>query len=119
MVLKALKDKGLESQTAVVFTTDHNRYDGKATCYEGGVHIPAAIKWPGKIAPGTHCDQRMSLLDLMPTFAEMAGRKLPDTLLLDGKSRLKYLLNPELETEDQLLFFEFGYSRAVLSGEFK
>ncbi|NJM94811.1 MAG: hypothetical protein HC842_09230 [Cytophagales bacterium] len=39
-VLGKLSAVGRESNTAVIFTTDHNRYDGKATNYQGGVHIP-------------------------------------------------------------------------------
>ena len=50
---------GLQKIQPVIFTTDHNRYDGKATCYQGGVHIPFGMKWPGVIKPVTVTNKRM------------------------------------------------------------
>jgi arylsulfatase A-like enzyme len=119
-ILGELRKHNLEQRAAVIFTTDHNRYDGKATCYQGGVHIPFGMKWPGVIKAGSQTNKRMAMQDLMPTFAAIAEANLPDSLLLDGMNRLEYLKKSKnIRKDDEALFFEFGYSRAVLSGDYK
>lgn len=119
-ILEKLAKNKLEDNSAVIFTTDHNRYDGKATCYQGGVHIPFGMKWPGKIKAGTKTNKRMSLIDLMPTFAAMAETGIPDSILIDGQNRLDFLLKSKnVRKDDEVLFFEFGYTRAVLAGNYK
>lgn len=119
-VLNKLRDNNFENNSAIIFTTDHNRYDGKATCYQGGIHIPFGMKWPGVIKPGTKTNKRMSLQDLMPTFAAMAKAQIPDSIRLDGINRLEYLeKSKNVRKDDESLFFEFGYSRAVLAGKYK
>ncbi len=119
-VLEKITEYEMDKQTAVIFTTDHNRYDGKATCYQGGVHIPFLMKWPGVIKAGTKTNKRMQMTDLLPTFAEMAKVELPDSLQLDGKTMLSFFTNPKkIKNDKDDLFFEFGYTRAVLSGQWK
>ncbi len=119
-ILDTLRRDGMAENTAVIFTTDHNRYDGKATCYQGGVHIPFGMKWPGVIRPGTTTSKRMEIPDLYATLIDMAGGQLPENVTLDSKSRLKdFVGGTKPETDDEDLFFEFGYSRAVLSGKWK
>lgn len=119
-ILDELDKNNFTENSAVIFTTDHNRYDGKATCYQGGVHIPFGMKWPGMIKPGTKTNKKMGLHDLMPTFAAMAGTELPEDMSIDGKNRLDYLVKSKnMKKDDETLFFEFGYTRAVLSGKYK
>ncbi|MGC9342528.1 MAG: sulfatase family protein [Bacteroidales bacterium] len=119
-VVNKLEKNNLENSSAVIFTTDHNRYDGKATCYQGGVHIPFGMKWPGVIKAGTKTNKRMSIQDLMPTFAAMVETSIPDSIKIDGLNRLEYLKKSKnVRNDDETLFFEFGYSRAVLSGKYK
>lgn len=107
-----------QESTAVVFTTDHNRFDGKATCYQGGIHIPFLMKWPGKIPAGSHTGKRMQIIDLLPTFLAMAESK--ENPIVDGQNRLNDLLNPvENQPDHEVLYFEFGYTRAVLKDNWK
>ena len=81
-VLETLKRRGLDGNTIVVFTSDNGgeRYSdtwpftGKKTeLLEGGLRIPAIVRWPGRIAPGTRSDQVMISMDWLPTFLEAAG----------------------------------------------
>lgn len=119
-ILNKLDDNNFTYNTAVIFTTDHNRYDGKATCYQGGVHIPFGMKWPGIIKPGTKTNKKIAMQDLMPTIAEMTEASIPDEVLLDGISKLEFLRKSKnLRNDDEVLYFEFGYSRAVLAGKYK
>jgi arylsulfatase A-like enzyme len=119
-ILDTLSRNGMADNTAVIFTTDHNRYDGKATCYQGGVHIPFGMKWPGVIKPGTTTSKRMMIPDLYATIIEMAKGSLPDKVALDSRSRINDLVKGTHPANDnEVLYFEFGYSRAVLSDNWK
>ena len=53
----------------------------KAALFEGGIGVPFIARWPGKIAAGKVDDSSLiSAVDLLPTFCEIAGAKLPDDL---------------------------------------
>jgi arylsulfatase A-like enzyme len=102
LVLDALKQQGLEDKTLVVFTNDNggqtstgaiNRplRGAKGTLWEGGVRVPMAMKWPGKIEPGLVVDDPVISLDFTPTFlAAGDGQILPDWKL-DGVNLLPRL----------------------------
>lgn len=96
-VLDALKEHGLEDNTIVVFMTDHGgdpTYGGsniplrgkKATLFEGGIRVPCIVRWPGKIEPGQQNDDLIWSLDFFPTFCDLAGIELGESLPLDGSS---------------------------------
>jgi arylsulfatase len=86
LVLKKLKDMGVDDNTIVVFTTDNGTEvftwpDGgqtpfaqsKGTVMEGGFRAPALIRWPGKVPAGTVENGIMSGLDWFPTLLAAAG----------------------------------------------
>lgn len=64
----------------------------KSALFEGGIGVPFIARWPGKIRPG-HIDQHslISAVDLLPTFCEIAGLKLPENYTPDGVSQLHTL----------------------------
>jgi arylsulfatase len=85
-VMKKLEDMGVANDTILAFSTDNGAEvftwpDGgmtpfratKGTVYEGGFRVPAMIRWPGKVRPGTVENGLMSGLDWFPTFAAAAG----------------------------------------------
>jgi arylsulfatase A-like enzyme len=89
-VLAFLKEKGLDRNTLVFFTSDNgpSRQDGvygsagpylggKASCLEGGLRVPGIAWWPGRIRAGLVSDEITSTLDVLPTFAAAAGATLP------------------------------------------
>ncbi|HMT45149.1 MAG TPA: sulfatase-like hydrolase/transferase, partial [Chakrabartia sp.] len=89
-ILAKLKATGLEENTLVIFTSDnggawytgikdHNKpYRGyKGSFFEGGIHVPMLMRWPGKIAPGTQRTDVAQHLDLFATIAGVAGAKEP------------------------------------------
>lgn len=87
-VLDRLDEEGLTHNTLVIFFGDHGRphVRGKQWLYDGGLHTPFVMRWPGKIRPGTVNDGLTSMLDLMPTTLAAAGlppRALPGHDLLD------------------------------------
>ena len=111
-VIDALKATGQYDNTLIVFTSDNGGHlpslanngptrDGKQSMYEGGLRVPAAIVWPGKIKPGTVSDQVNLTMDIFPTLLEVAGtqpvpsiegRSFLPTLLIDLTSVALHLL---------------------------
>jgi arylsulfatase A-like enzyme len=117
-VVGKLEALGLLDNTIVIFKVDHNTETGKGTCHQKGVRIPMVMQWPGVVEPGTVCETRLQNIDFAPTVFEIAGATPPDSMTLDGKSWVP-LLNGETDQLHDDLFFEFGYTRAVLSGPWK
>lgn len=119
-VLQKLEDMEVTDQTAVVFTTDHNRFDGKATCYQGGVHIPFVMQYPGSIPAGSETGVRFMIPDLLPTFVNIAGSHLPEEVDMDGKNAAPILRDPtDTAMIHEDLYFEFGYTRGILYKNWK
>ena len=96
-LLKHLEDIGEAENTIVVFSTDNGAEvftwpDGgmtpfkstKGTVMEGGFRVPAIIRWPGKVKPGTVENGIMSGLDWYPTFLAAAGNPEITSQLLKG-----------------------------------
>jgi arylsulfatase len=89
-LLKKLDDLGLAENTVVFYTVDNGAWQDvypdagytpfrgtKGTVREGGNRVPALVRWPGKIKPGSKSDDILGGLDLMATFASLAGEELP------------------------------------------
>jgi arylsulfatase len=100
-VLKKLEAMGQLDNTIVVFTTDNGAETitypdggttpfkgGKLTTWEGGMRVPAVIRWPGHIKPGTVLNDIFASYDWMPTLVEIAGGAKGNDLntqIMDGK----------------------------------
>jgi len=99
LVMKKLKDIGVDDNTIVVFTTDNGTEvftwpDGgqtpfaqsKGTVLEGGFRVPAILRWPGHVPADTVQNGIFSGLDWFPTFVAAAGNlNIVDELLLGKK----------------------------------
>ncbi len=86
-VLNSLEELGIRNNTMIWFISDNGGYSEsyeqhadnggfrgeKATCYEGGVRIPAMLSWPSRIKPGQTSDQVLCNIDLVPTLAAVTG----------------------------------------------
>lgn len=79
-VLDRLDSEGIADNTLVIFFGDHGRphVRGKQWLYDGGLHVPLIIRWPGKVGQGTVNDQLTSLLDVMPTTLAAVGASIPE-----------------------------------------
>ncbi len=80
IILDRLEADGLADSTVVFFFGDHGRphVRGKQWLYEGGIHTPLIVRWPGKLAAGTVREGMVSLIDLAPTSLAAAGIALPN-----------------------------------------
>lgn len=64
----------------------------KSALFEGGIGVPFIVRWPEKVAAGKTNDHSMiSAVDLLPTFLEVAGAKMPEGYHPDGLSQVKAL----------------------------
>ena len=112
-VLKSLDDLGLAENTIVVFTSDNGSLFGngplranKGHLYEGGIRVPWAIRWPGKVKPGSSSNAPIITTDTFPTLLEVAGLKPKEGIPLDGESLISILKgNDELKRKS--LYFHY------------
>ena len=96
-VLDALERKDVLDDTLVIFLNDNggsvrvstqglnSPYRGRKTnFFEGGIRVPAVMRWPGEIPAGSESDALLHVVDLFPTFAGLAGADPHAGLPLDG-----------------------------------
>lgn len=95
-VLQTLRQTGLDSNTVVVFSTDHGDMLGerglwyKRSFYEGSSRIPLMVCWPDHFLPG-RVSENVSLVDLLPTFLELAGSGVEPIEEVAGESLVDLL----------------------------
>jgi arylsulfatase A-like enzyme len=91
--MKTLDDKGLSDNTVVIFTSDNGgerfsdmgKYSGsKAILKEGGIRVPAFIRWPGIIPSGSVTEQVAITMDWSATILALANTKPDRKFPLDG-----------------------------------
>jgi len=97
VILKKLKDLKIDKNTFVIFTSDnggavqhgaHNEplKGGKGSTFEGGQRVCNVMRWPGHIPAGKNCSELITSMDLLPTFAALAGTRPPSGVMIDGKN---------------------------------
>jgi arylsulfatase A-like enzyme len=131
-VLEALRKSGKEENTLVFFISDNggpqkaNGSDNtplrgdKSTVWEGGIRIPYAVQWKGKLPAGKTYDQPVISLDISATAAAAAGAKLGgEGRSVDGVNLLPYLLGESKDMPHQNLYWRFGPQHAIRQGNFK
>lgn len=121
-VLDALKEHGLDDNTAVFFMSDNGGLStsegsptsnlpfrgGKGWLYEGGIREPYLIRWPGKTQPGSVNDTPVVSMDFYPTILEMTGQKPRPDQHLDGVS-LAGVLQGECPPDREALFWHYPH----------
>jgi arylsulfatase A-like enzyme len=137
-LLVKLKEKGLEDNTLVIFTSDngtthdvggvdHKFFNSvadlrglKGSQHEGGIRVPGIVRWPGKIAAGKVIDQPAYSADIMPTLCALTGA---DPGKPYGENLLPILLGKSDHIVDRrpLVWTGGGYGGqvTVLLGEMK
>jgi arylsulfatase A-like enzyme len=123
-LIKFLKDKGLDQNTIVIFSSDNgpvyddgyddgskvhtstkesdNGHDGsgpyrggKYQIYEGGTRVPLIIRWPGHIKPGGVSTALVSQTDFLASFADLLGIKISENDSVDSRNYLQTLLGKD------------------------
>ena len=110
-VMAALREMDLEKDTIVVYSSDHGEMLGdhgmwqKFVFYEASVGVPLIVRVPGLTPAGARSATPVSLVDLLPTLAELCGVSLPSGL--DGQSCVPDLQEPG-RTRDTTIYSEFA-----------
>ena len=131
-VIKSLKDNNLERNTIVVFTSDNGPWlkfkthggssgplrAGKGTTFEGGQRVPTIFWAPGIVIPGVSPPPR-STLDIINTFAEMAGAELPKDRKMDGYDLSKVLTQKEVSPRNEFYYWAFAELHAIRTNKWK
>lgn len=123
-VIKKLNELKLTNNTIVIFLSDNgpspdragwngNMKGKKGTVDEGGVRVPFFIKWPGHIQRGSNIERIAAHIDILPTLVEMAGIKIPENDLLDGKSLVPLINNKNTEWPERVIFTHLLYGFTI------
>ena len=88
---------------------------------EGGMREPCIVRWPGKIPPGAECSELACTMDLMPTFAKLAGTNAPADRIIDGKDIWPLMAgNKNAKSPHEAFYYYYRDSlQAVRSGKWK
>lgn len=117
-LVAALQEHHLADNTLILFTSDNGpevgtvlamredyQHDGahpwrgmKRDQWEGGHRVPTIFNWPGRIEPGSTCDETFCLTDIMATCASIVGAELPENVAEDSFDFLPVLESEELST---------------------
>ncbi len=138
-LLALLRELEIDERTLVIFTSDNGPHNEsrhnlgrfnpsgnlrgiKRDLYEGGIRVPFIARWPGRIAPGTSSGHISYFGDMMATFADLAGTRVPEGDR-QSISMLPALLGDDDEqAEHDYLYWEFHERRtaqAVRQGPWK
>ena len=129
-VMKALEETGLDKQTIVIFTNDNGgeRYSDqgglaqkKGTLWEGGIRVPAFVRWPGKIKAGTVSQQPIITMDWTATILAAANAKPLPGFPLDGMDLMPLFTGKTAETERTFYWrtFQRTKQKALREGNWK
>lgn len=143
-ILDELRAQGLDERTLVVFTSDNGPWLGlpprmlqggvhrwhsgsagplrgwKATTWEGGVRVPAILRWPGRIEPGRVSAEMATVMDLYATLVRAAGGELPRDRPMDGNDLLPWLTGRAAASPTtEFLYLSGPRVQAVRSGRWK
>ena len=130
-ILQALERQGLAQNTLVIFTNDNGGewlsrnaplFHRKDTLWEGGIRVPAILRWPGHVPAGQISNQVGIVMDLTASILAATNTTVPADARLEGMNLLPILAGQRPMAE-RTLFFRIAVSdrqqRAVRQGEWK
>lgn len=136
-IIHKLKELNLYENTIIIFASDNGpAYESeyfdsaspflskgnriKGSLYEGGIRVPFIVAWDRKIKEGSVSDMPITLYDLLPSFCEVSGAKVPSHV--DGISLIPEWLGLENQKKHEFLYWEYpqgGGQQAVRYGKWK
>jgi arylsulfatase A-like enzyme len=102
-VLDWLKTEDKDSNTLVVFLSDNG--GGKGSLTEGGIRVPFAAQWPGRIPKGLVYQHPVISLDILATIAALANAPLDPARPLDGVNLMPFLTGEKSGAPHDALYF--------------
>lgn len=133
-IINLLDEENLREKTIVIFLSDHGHsYEerakggggnagpyrsGKFSLFEGGLRVPAIIRWTNRIPEGVTIDGISLSMDILPTIADLCGvNNIPEDV--EGKSMVPLIFEGHDIHSDEILYWQFGDQWAVRKGEWK
>jgi arylsulfatase A-like enzyme len=125
-LVQALGDLGIRDNTILIFTTDNGStgsitgtlngtkvQGGKSKEKESGICAPFIVNCPGLVAAGKETNALTDFSDLLPTFVELGGGKVPDNLVVDGQSIAPLILGKEKDSKRKWIM-ALGFGKGKL-----
>ena len=126
-ILAAIDKAGVRNNTIVIYTNDNGGewlarntplFHHKFSVWEGGIRVPAIVRWPGRIPAGQVSGQVGITMDLTASILAAAGATVPPETKLDGINLFPVLERKAADVE-RTLFWRSAQQRAVRSGDWK
>ncbi len=116
-ILAELDRQGLSDNTLVFFLSDNGGPESngssntplrgfKGALYEGGMHVPFAVRWPGRIPAGKTYENPVSSMDILGTMVGLTGVSIAADRPLDGVNLLPYLNGEKIGNPHDVLFWQ-------------
>ena len=136
-ILKTLEALGLDGDTLILFTSDNGPWiekqigdyagsadplrGSKMMTWDGGPRVPCIVRWPGKVPAGKVSGELVTTMDVLPTFAKLAGAQPPADRILDGRDAWPILSGEAGARSPHEAYFFYCYThlQAVRSGKWK
>jgi arylsulfatase A-like enzyme len=130
-ILGKVRDMGQEENTLIFFFSDNGGPTGqttssnaplrgfKSTTWEGGVRVPFAAQWKGKLPAGKTYNNPIIQLDILPTAIAAAGGTVDPAWKLDGVNLLPFLTGEKSDRPHDTLYWRFGDQWAIRDGDWK
>jgi arylsulfatase A-like enzyme len=124
-----LRALGLDERTIVIFTSDNGSLGdvpppwgsseplggsnlplrgAKGSTWEGGLRVPAIIRWAGTLEGGRVCDELLTAMDLYPTLAALCGGSVPDDRVIDGRDVFEVWRDPSVPSPHDTFAYYMG-----------
>jgi arylsulfatase A-like enzyme len=126
-ILQTLGKLGLDRNTLVIFTNDNGGewlsrnaplFNRKGTLWEGGIRVPAILRWPGRLPAGRISDQVAIFMDLTATILAATNTPIPPEAKLEGINLLPIFEGRSPHVE-RTLFWRTQNQKAVRKGDWK
>lgn len=133
-IMDALRRLELDHRTLFVWTSDNGAPQRRPvqgsnlplrgwgyTTWDGGMRVPCVVRWPEQIPAGTSCDQIATTMDLLPTFARLAGVAPPQERIIDGRDVWPVLSGQAgaKSPHEAFYYYYMDQLQAVRSGQWK
>ncbi len=119
VLLDAIDQADLRDDTLVIYASDNGPDRAEypwvgdtgpflgylGTSYEGSVRTPMIARWPGRIPAGSQSNEIVSIHDLYPTLANLAGAAMPDDRPIDGVDQLALMVGEGGSARESVLYF--------------
>jgi arylsulfatase A-like enzyme len=133
-LLDTVRECGLDDRTVILFMSDNGPWlakkemggsagplrGGKGSAWEGGFRVPCIVRAPGRVPAGRESDALMATLDVLPTFAHLAGATLPADRVIDGRDQADLISGRTgVSARDTFFYYVQDNLHAVRKGKWK